>query len=215
MKLTFTKRDIVGKNVRSLRADGKVPVVCYGARERSVPYSVDARALADLLASHEVVIETDGAVAGKQVIVQDVATHPVTGAPIHADFLFVDATHAVEHEVPLRVAGTAPAVRMHGGQMVVVLDKVVVRALPQHIPGELEVDVTGLEEIGSHFPVSGLMLPDNVTLVTSPNEIIISIVEQSSADDEETTDETYMENIEVAGKGGKKDAGPADGSDAA
>ena len=97
--------------------------------------------------------------------------------------------------------------------MVIALDRVVVRALPQHIPNQFEVSVESLDSVGSHFLVSDLQVPDNVTLVTSPDEILISIVLQSQEDEQETTDGTYMENIEVTGKGGKKDVVSEDSTD--
>ena len=61
--------------------------------------------------------------------------------------------------------------------------------------------------------MSDLQVSDNVTLVTSPDEILISIVLQSQEDEQETTDGTYMENIEVTGKGGKKDVVSEDSTD--
>ena len=213
MKLDFVKRQSTGKKVAKLREQGQVPVICYGGGEQSSPYSVALQPFIKLIGSHEVVIEGGGDLSGKQVIVQDVDFHPVTGLPIHADFLFVDATHAVEHEVPVIVTGEAPGVKVQGGQMVIALDKVVVRALPQHIPNQFEVSVESLDSVGSHFLVSDLQVPDNVTLVTSPDEILISIVLQSQEDEQETTDGTYMENIEVTGKGGKKDVVSEDSTD--
>ncbi|MDE0243561.1 MAG: 50S ribosomal protein L25 [Candidatus Kaiserbacteria bacterium] len=205
MKLPFTSRTIFGKQVAGLRKAGSVPVVCYGAEQKSTAYTVPVKQLTDLLTSDVVVVEADGDLQGKQVLLQDIDFHPVTGDPIHADFLFVDASREVEHEVPIRVEGEAPGVKVHEGQMVVALDKLIVRALPQNIPGFVTADVSGLEDIGSHLSVSNIPLPDNVTLVSNPEDTVISIVEQSQEEEEPVQeDENYLENIEVTGKGGKK-----------
>ena len=205
MKLPLTSRTVFGKKVARLRREGIVPVVCYGAGQETAPYSVSERTLSDLLASDDVIIETDGDLRGKRVLLQDVDLHPVSGRPMHADFLFVDTSREVEYEVPVRVEGEAPAVRTHEGQMVVALDKLAVRALPQHIPSHVIADVGSLGEIGAHLAVSDIPIPDNVTLVSNPEDIVISIVEQSQEEEvpvEESGD--YLENIEVTGKGGKK-----------
>lgn len=205
MKLPFTTRAVFGKKVASLREQGSVPVVCYGAKQKSASYTVPLKPLTDFLASDVVIVETDGDLQGKQVLLQAIDMHPVTGVPIHADFLFVDTSQEVEHEVPIRVEGESPGVKVHEGQMVVALDKVVVRALPQHIPGFVIADVSGLADIGSHLAVSDLPLPDNVTLVSNLEDTVISIVEQSQEEEEPVQeDEDYLESIEVTGKGGKK-----------
>lgn len=205
MKLDFSERTVLGKRVVSLRRQGQTPVVCYGRGQKSRSYSVVTKELLFLLLSDEVVIETGGVLSGKQVLVQDVALHPVTGEPLHADFLFVDTTHAVEHEVPVRVEGEAPGVKIAGGQMLVALDRIEVQALPQDIPSVVVADVSSLTAVGSHLRVSDLPLPGGVTLVTNPDEIVVSIVEQSQEEeDTQQVDEGYLSNIEVIGKGGKK-----------
>lgn len=215
MKIAFAKREVTGKKVAGLRTQGQTPVVCYGNKEEPQSYTIDTKTLKTVLASDNMVFETDGDVSGKQVMVQDIAYHPTTEEPIHADFLFVDATQEVTHEVPVQVEGEAPAEKAYGGQVLATLDKIEVRALPQHIPSQVIADVSGLQEIGSRLTASDIPLPENVTLVTNADEIIISIVEESQEEEEQPeTDEDYLSKIEVTGKGGKKEEeGEAEGGD--
>lgn len=210
MKLELTKRDVVGKKVETLRKQGLVPVICYGNREKSMSYSIDTKALKTALASDKVVFETSGGLPDKQVIVQDVDYHPISGEPVHVDLLFVDTTHEVESEVSIQIEGEAPAVKTHVGQILTTLDKITIRALPQHIPSQLVVDISQLTEVGARLLVSDIVLPENVTLVTNPSEIIVSIVEESKEEEQETkeTDEDYLSKIEVTGKGGKREDDP-------
>ena len=214
MKIAFAKRDVFGKKVAALREQGQVPVVCYGNQEKPQSFIVDAKTLKAVVASDTVVFETDGDLSGKQVMIQDIAQHPVSGEPVHIDFLFVDATHEVTHEVPVHIEGEAPAEKAHGGQVLVTLDKIEVRALPQHIPSQVIADISGLEEIGSRLTASTIPLPDNVTLVTNADEIVVSIVEEAQEEEEPETDEDYLSKIEVTGKGGKKEEeGAEDGGE--
>ena len=213
MKAELVKRKVVGKKIKALRKQGQTPVICYGNKQKSTPYTIDTKTLKTLLASDSVVFETSGDLPGEQVLVQDIAYHPTSGEPIHVDFLFVDATHEIEHEVLVQVEGEAPAVKTHDGQVLITLDKIQIRALPQHIPSQVIAEVSALEEIGSRLLASDIALPNNVTLITNPDEIVISIVEESQEEEEQETetDEDYLSKIEVTGKGGKKEEGEPEG----
>ena len=212
MKLAFTEREVFGKKVAALRRGGVLPVVCYGNAETPKHCTLPLRSFEQLLATDEVLIEGDGVLSGKKVVLQSFEVHPVTGIPLHADFLFVDAKHAIEHEVPIHITGEAPAVKVAGGEIIVVLGEVLLRGLPQDIPGHLEAEVGGLTEIGAHLLASDLKLPKGLELLTNPEEIIISIV--GASEEEESAGPVDMETIEVAGKGKKKEGESADGSDA-
>ena len=214
MKIAFSKREVTGKKAAGLRAQGQTPVICYGNKEEPQSCTIDTKTLKTVLMSDSVVFETDGDVSGKQVMVQDIAYHPTTEEPIHADFLFVDATQEVTHEVPVQVEGEAPAEKAYGGQVLVTLDKIEVRALPQHIPSQVIADVNGLQEVGSRLTASDIPLPENVTLVTNADEIVISIVEEAQEEEQEQeADEDYLSTIEVTGKGGKKEEEGADSAE--
>lgn len=90
MKIAFENRELVGKNLDKLRKNGKIPVVCYGSGVESKPYSIDEKSMNKFLLSDEVLLETDGDIKNKKVILQDIYYHPVTENPMHADFIFVD-----------------------------------------------------------------------------------------------------------------------------
>ena len=204
MKIIFEERKVTGKKVASLRAAGKTPVVCYGNGENVGIYSVATKELSSVFSSEEVVFDTDGALPGKQVLIQSIFKHPLSGDPLHIDFLFVDKRQKVQHDVPLEIVGESPAVKAYGGQMIVVSDKVVIESLPQDIPSHIDIDISILEEIGSHVTAGDIKLGNGVTLITSPDDILVSIVEQVQ-EEEET--EMNINEIEVVGQKGKKDEG--------
>lgn len=202
MKIAFEERKIIGKKVKSLRDEGKTPVVCYGKNEDVGVYSVSTNELIRVLSSDEVVIETEGSLSGKQVLVHSIDKHPLSGEPIHVDFLFVDKNQKVQHEVVLEIIGESDAVKALGGQMIIVSDKVVIESLPQDIPSHIDVNISTLENIGSHITAGNIILPNNVILITNPDEILVSIVEQGQ---EEEYNERNIDEIEVVGQRGKKD----------
>ena len=205
MKVDFAKRTVTGKGVSALRKEGVTPVICYGAQEDSTPYSVQTKDLINLLSSEEVIFDAAGEVSGKKVLLQDISYHPLTGTPLHADFLFVDATQEVEYEVPIQIEGESPVVKANEGQMNIALDKIKISALPQDIPSYLVADINSLKAIGDHLSVENIPLPKGVTLVTNPDEVVISIVEQAEFEEEEETNEADLESIEVTSTRGKKE----------
>ena len=213
MKVQLEERTVKGKKNADLRDSGTTPVVCYGPREDSVLCGVKTKDLIKILNSDEVVFDTEGFVNDKKVLIQDVSFHPVLNVPTHVDFLFVDATHEVEHEVTIEIVGEAPGVKTHGGQLIVARDNVIVKALPQDIPGHLEIDISGLEEIHSHFTAGDIKLPSSVTLVTSPEEIIVSIATVQEEKEDETTNEINMDDIEVSSQKGKQEEGDPESAD--
>lgn len=204
MKVLFQKRDIKGRKSRKLRGQGLVPVVCYGPGEENVLASVAYQDVVNAMRSENVVIETSGDIVGKQVLIQDIDRDPVSGALRHVDFLFINARQEVEHDVPIHAEGESPAVRLHNGQMVIALDRVEVRALPKDLPKSIAVDLSALTETGMHVTAGDVALPEGVTLVTDPESIIISIVEQVEEKEDLAEEVPDFENMEATGERGTK-----------
>ena len=213
MKIALKERSVKGKKVAQLRRDGLIPAVCYGRSRENTVCSIDTKEAIKILKSDEIVFDTEGAVSGKQVLIQDVARDPVSGNPIHIDFLLIDSQHAVTVETPVRTEGEPIAVKVHGGQVVVPLDSVSIKALPKNLPNHLTIDISGLDTIGSHLTAGDITLPKDVTLITNEDEILVSIVEQAeeSSDEDKAPD---MENIEATSEGKKvADEGKVDDSE--
>lgn len=203
MKINLQNREETGKKVRNLRKSGMTPVVCYGSGEKSKNFSVNTRELEKLLREHTTVIELDGDAKGKSVLLQEVVYHPVTEIPIHVDFLYIDTKQEVEYEVPVNTIGEAPGVKLQGGLLILAHQSIEVKALPQDLPSSLEIDVSSLEEIGSHLYVKDLKLSPKVSLVTNGEEILVSIVQQEEEEEVPTSDS--IDNIEVVSSKGKKE----------
>ena len=93
LELLAVARDRAGKGAsRALRREGRVPAVIYGNNEEPQSIHVEEKLLNKLLGTgvffeSTIVIEIDG----KKVttLPKDVAFHPVSDRPLHADFLRV------------------------------------------------------------------------------------------------------------------------------
>ena len=86
-----TKRDVIGKQVRALRREGKMPAVIYGRRTEPISISLDAHtaslALAKLTSSSLVTIDVDG--TEYPALVREKQRDYIKNRLLHVDFLAV------------------------------------------------------------------------------------------------------------------------------
>ena len=100
------------------------------------------------------------------MILQQVAVDPVQRTPLHADFFVVKMSEEMIVEVPISFVGESEAVKKHGGTLLHQRETVSVRALPDALPSEIEVDISVLEDFESTLHVSDVIAPAGVTILT-------------------------------------------------
>jgi large subunit ribosomal protein L25 len=183
-KLTVSVRDRSGKGgARKLRAEGKVPGVCYGAsvdgRIEPLPITVDVKALRGALdpvrkrnTVISLTIEGGAAPRSLHALVKDFQVDALRRDVTHVDLLAIDPDKEVRAEVPLEFTGK-PKGAIDGGQIRIVLRSLTVRAKPADIPVKLVVDVSPLE-IGDVVHVSTIELPAGVTSVTGRDLAVVT-----------------------------------------
>jgi large subunit ribosomal protein L25 len=176
--LAAEHRDITGKAVARIRKSGRVPAVVYGHGVDSSNVSLDAHAF-DLLRKHTgpnalVDLSVDGAKANP-VLIHDVQIHPVSRRPLHADLFLVRMTEELTVDVPLVATGESHAVAELNGTLLHPTETVKVKALPDHLPQSIEYSIASLVDFDAAVRVSDLVIPDDVTLLTDPDEIIAKV----------------------------------------
>ena len=164
-------RQNVGKrDARELRYEGQVPAVLYGGKEQT-HLAVSAADLKSILYTPEVTfIELD--VNGKKTraIIQEAQFHPLTDQITHVDFLELFDDKEVIVNIPIRLVGVSPGVKM-GGKLVQKLRNLRVKALPNNLPQEIEVPMEGLE-VGKSYRVSQVELTDGKVLNNADDTIV-------------------------------------------
>lgn len=164
-------RQNVGKrDARELRYEGQVPAVLYGGKEQT-HLAVSAADLKPILYTSEVTfIELD--VNGKKTraIIQEAQFHPLTDQITHVDFLELFDDKEVIVNIPIRLVGVSPGVKM-GGKLVQKLRNLRVKALPNNLPQEIEVPMEGLE-VGKSYRVSQVELTDGKVLNNADDTIV-------------------------------------------
>ena len=209
-------RTVTGKAVRHLRADGFLPAVVYGRDVPSEVVQIETKAFNDLSRHTSRNTLVDLAVDGgkpRRVLIYDVQHHPVTRRPLHVDLFVVRMTEELTVDVPLQFSGTAPAVDKLGGTLFHAIDAIRVRALPDHLPGSIEVDVHGLATFDDAIHVRDLPLPADVTLVSEGDDVVAKVLPPRVVEEEapavEEAAEGAEEGAEAAGDGAPGEATPA------
>jgi len=181
LTLDVEAREGTGKGpARRTRAQGRMPAVFYSRKTTSsVALTVDlrdfGRRIANLEGTHLIELRSSLADINKSmVLLREVQLHPVSGAPVHADFYEVALDQTIEVRVPLHFEGKSPGVTL-GGILQPILRELAVLCLPTAIPDFIAVDVSGLS-IHDALHVKDLKLPEGVKAVIDEGETVVSIV---------------------------------------
>ncbi len=161
------------KDAKSLRREGKVPCVLYGADNNAIPFAADAKSFKDLVYTPEfnaAAISLEG--KEYKAIIQDIQFHPVDDSILHIDFIQLVDKKPVKAAVPVKLVGTAAGVRA-GGKLIKTSRLLKVKAEPSNLPASIEINVENLE-VGANFRVKDLQL-SNVAILEATNKVIATV----------------------------------------
>ncbi len=171
--ISGSPRENVGKrDAKELRYDGKVPAVLYGGATQT-HFSVSAADLKPVVYTPDVhFIDIEVAGVKSQAVIQDIQFHPLTEKILHVDFLALDPNKPIAIEIPVKLTGTSPGVKM-GGKLVQKLRKLRVKGLPKDHLDNVEVSIEGLE-VGKSVRVGEIKLP-NLQITNAAEDTIVSV----------------------------------------
>jgi large subunit ribosomal protein L25 len=210
-KLRAERRDESGKgSARKIRAAGRVPGVVYGHGGDPVHISVDARELFHTL-------HTD---AGSNVLVnlrvdgqttlampREIQRDHLRGRLLHVDFLRIARDEKITVEIPIQLVGESHGVK-EGGVIEHHLWTLEVECFPQDVPPAIEADISALG-VNESLKVDELTLSDKLTVLTSPEEVVVSVVPPQvlKLEEEEAIEEA------AEGEGEPTEAPPPEGAE--
>jgi len=210
------KRTVVGKQVRALRREGKLPAVIYGYGIDPISIVLDSHSASRILAkassSTLVTIELDG--VQYPTLVREKQLDFIRNSLIHVDFMAVSMTEKITASVGIHIVGQAPAVKEFGAILVTGLTELEVECLATDLPERFTVDVSGLVEISDGIYVRDVVPPANVEILDDPDEMIVVATAMAAEEVEEEEEvlegEEELEEPEVIEKG-KKEEGEEEG----
>lgn len=194
------RRDVVGKRVKGLRREGKLPAILYGKHVETMPIEIDlreaSRILQGLSPSALIQIQMDG--EEHLALVREKQRDVILGTLLHIDFQAVSLTERVRSEVSIDLIGESPAVKDLGGILVTNVEQLDVEALPRDLPERIEVDVSNLLEIGDAIYVRDLSLSGDVSVHAEPDDVIVVVTIPAAEPEPEEEEEVEEELLEGA-----------------
>ncbi|MXV13823.1 50S ribosomal protein L25/general stress protein Ctc [Hufsiella ginkgonis] len=164
--------DVGKRDAKELRYEGKVPAVLYGGKSQ-LHFSVLATDLKPVVYTPDVhFVELTVGDVTAQAIIQDIQFHPLTEQMLHVDFMELNAGKPLVMEIPVKLTGTSPGVKV-GGKLIQKLRKLRVKALPDSIPQYVEISLETLE-VGKSVRVGDLKFPD-FAITNNVDDTIVSV----------------------------------------
>lgn len=207
IELKATRRNVIGKQVRALRREGKLPGVIYGRHIDAMAILMDlrdtSRGLAGLAPSALVTLDIDG--QKYMTLIRDKQRNPISGILTHLDFLAVSSEEKLRTNVYIGLVGVAPAVDKYSAILVTGLEELDVECLPRDLPERIEVDLSGLAEIGDGLYVRDLQVSDQVRILTDPDAMIVFVTAPEMEEEEEVEEVEAEPEVLEKGKQEEED----------
>ena len=188
---------------KEMRKNGQVPCVIYGgAKDSPIHIGIESKHLKKVIFTPNVYklnisVENES----YETIIRDIQFHPVNDEIIHVDFLKLKEGKLVSLEIPVKLTGNSIGV-LNGGKLNLVMRKLIVRALPNHIPDDIEIDISEMR-IGHSKRIEDIDL-DNIEFL-HPNSLVVVAIKTARAVVEEEIEDS---------EGGETEGGEAEGGEA-
>jgi len=209
--ISGSQREQVGKkDAKHLRRNGKVPCVLYGG-EKEVFFSADEISFKKLVYSPNVyTVKLEIKDKQYNAVLQEIQFHPVTDRIIHADFLELFEDKNITMNIPARIIGDSPGV-LEGGQLIVKMRRLKIRALPGKLPDHLDVVIDNLM-IGGAIKVEDINI-EGLEFLDAPNAVIVRVKQPRQLIEIEPPVEELEEGEEGVEEGEeKKEEGAKEGA---
>ncbi len=204
-------RELLGKKVKKLRAEGEIPAVVYGGNIESTPIKLDKKEFSDVYKKAGeatlVDLEIDNNKSGK-ILFGDIQLDPVTDEILHVDLKQIDLSEKITATVPIETVGESPAEKRGEGFVLTLSNEIEIRSLPTDLPSKIEIDVSNLEEVGEGITFAELDIDRNKVEIVDQEEdaLVIKVAPAEMEELEEIEEQASPEDvIATAEKGIEED----------
>jgi large subunit ribosomal protein L25 len=212
LALVAEERIIVGKKVKNLRKQGKLPAHVFGKGLEAESVSVDGNTFLKTYreAGATGVIDLKiGAEKIRPVMVRGIQHDPVSGDAVHIDFYQVNLLEKVTVPVPLILIGEEPeSVKLGENIVLQTVNEVQVEALPTDLVENIEIDISTLQNVDDSINVSQLKYDkQKLNVLADPEEIIVKLAPAVSEEMQELLEEQAAETAESAAEAAEGEEG--------
>jgi large subunit ribosomal protein L25 len=197
--LDLEARNTFGK-LHKTRNSGFIPGIVYGEGMEPTPVQIKESVFCDNLRHHGINTIYDVHLNDRnmQAVIRDLQVDHLKNTYIHVDLQRISMDHKREAHVPIRIVGRVRA-ESREGVINQQLEHIEVRGLPADIPEYIEINISDMK-VGDHFTVGDLLIPDNLTVVNSPREMVIALSPSHSvAEDLNPKDDTPANAVPIIG----------------
>ena len=213
VEIELNPRELMGKKAGRLRRAGIVPVHLYGPGMEPRALQCNASQLIRVLATAggatPIHITIQGEPGNHLAFAREIQWDPKRDDLLHVDLLAADISRPVTAQVPIVLIGESAGARTVSGTVMHQLRTVDIQALPLEMPSEIELDISVMEEPDSVIRVSDLPIPENATLLSDVEDLVVRI-ELPRVEVEVQVEEGLEEGEEGAGA---DDGGAAEASE--
>jgi len=200
LKIEASQRGVLGKKTRFLRREGVTPAHLFGHGIKSIPLQCDTNNLQHIIAragmTRLIALEVEGDKNPRSVFIREIQREPVGGGLLHVDFYQVKKTEKIRVDVPIILVGEAPVMKGKGHTLNQSLTSLSVESLPDKLPPQIEVDLSGLVEVEDAIFVRDIDLGPDVTVITDPDQMIARVSEAKVAE-EMAAEKVAAEEVEA------------------
>jgi len=216
LKLTAAKREVLGKRNRFLRRRGITPAHLFGHSLESLALQCDTTELRKIVSragtTRLVSLRVAGEKEPKNVFVREIQTDPLGKYLLHVDFYQVRKGEKMTMDVPIVLVGEAPAMKGKGRMISRGITILSIECLPEKVPPQIEVDISGLLELEQAIHVKDIKLDPDITVHVDPEQLVVKVTEVIVKVEEEkpvAVEEVVAEGEVTAEAGAEKPAAEA------
>ena len=216
--LNAEKREVLGKKVKGLRREGKLPAVIYGQEIEPMSITLETKQVHKVLK----VVGANTLISikiGKEeflTLVREIQREVIVRDLLHIDFQAVSLEETITTSLPVVMVGVAPAIEDFEALLIVDMDELQIEAKAKDLPDTIQVDVSTIRELGDNILVKDLVISGDVKILDDPDGVVIVAtlptlmaeivdeVEEGAELFEELTDAELLEGEE--GEAGEEEA---------
>lgn len=173
---TTNREQLGGNSAKRYRNNGQIPAVIYGeSGEKNL--LIDEKELAVALKAiigKAVLIEMEFAdgTESRYAMLKAVERHPLTGNPLHVDFIEVVRGRPMSAVVPLHFEGESYGAKNENGIVEIHAHEVRVKCRPRDLPEMISVNIADLR-VGSAIHLKDVVAPEGVEFEATDLEDVI------------------------------------------
>ncbi|MCO6450438.1 MAG: 50S ribosomal protein L25 [Caldilineales bacterium] len=200
--LNVEPRNATRSRVKEVRQDGLVPGVVYGQGGEATSLQFKEIDLVRLLrvGASSQLMQLQG-LESKPVhaLMREVQRHPTRRTIMHVDFYQVQMDVAIRTDIPIHFEGASPAIK--GGAILLHnLDRISVECLPSDIPENFVIDLSLLQTTDDVFRIEQLAVPNGVTILHEPEDVVVSLTIPRIAVEVEEEEEFEEGDVALVGE---------------